>query len=66
MTSSMDKNEILYVDEKPASFDVEKPNRIVQIDNFQVLGLSPEDADFYNGYSEEKRKKVIHKVTMFE
>ncbi|KAF1848174.1 MFS general substrate transporter [Cucurbitaria berberidis CBS 394.84] len=62
MTSSMDKNEITYVDEKPGSTHAEKPHQIVQIDNIQVLGISPEDADFYMNFSPEKRKKVIHKV----
>jgi hypothetical protein len=34
----------------------------VKIDNFQVLGLDPAEADFYINFSEERRKKVIHKV----
>ncbi|KAJ8110574.1 hypothetical protein OPT61_g6615 [Boeremia exigua] len=58
----MEKNEISYVDDKSDSVHDAKPHQIVQIENFQVLGLHPEDADFYTNYSEEKRKKVIHKV----
>jgi hypothetical protein len=46
----------------PTSVRDEKPHQIVQIDNFQVLGLHPDDAEFYANYSEEKRKKVIRKV----
>jgi hypothetical protein len=58
-----EKNEIQYLDEdKPASIYPSKPHQIVKIDNFQVLGLDPADADFYINFSEERRKKVIHKV----
>lgn len=62
MSPSMDKHEIQYIDEKADSIDSPKPHQIVKIDNFQVLGLAPEDADFYINYTEEKRKRVIHKV----
>ena len=62
MTSPMEKNEIQYIDEKADSIAVAKPHQIVKIDNFQVLGLQPEDADFYINYSEEQRKRVIRKV----
>lgn len=60
--AAVEKNEISYVDEKSESLNESKPHQIVQIENFQVLGLHPEDADFYTNYSEEKRKRVIHKV----
>ncbi len=60
--ATLEKNEISYVDDKSESVHDVKPHQIVQIENFQVLGLLPEDADFYTNYSEEKRKKVIHKV----
>jgi hypothetical protein len=62
MSLSTEKNDIQFVDEKPAS-EVEKPNQIIQIDNFHVLGLSAEDANFYLNFSEEQRKRVIHKVS---
>ncbi|KAL5339839.1 major facilitator superfamily domain-containing protein [Aspergillus crustosus] len=46
--------------------DLEKPSHvespITEIGTFRVVGLSAEDADFYNNYPEEKRKKVFHKV----
>lgn len=59
--ATIEKNEISYVDERPDSIQ-EKPHQIVQIDNIQVLGLHPDDAEFYNNFSPERRKKVIHKV----
>lgn len=60
--SAVEKNEISGIEEKPDSLHETKAHQIVQIDNFQVLGLHSEDAEFYTNYSEEKRKKVIRKV----
>lgn len=37
--------------------------QVIEIDGFRVLGLSPEDADFYRNFSEERRKKVLRKVS---
>lgn len=48
-------------DEKAAH--VESP--ITEIGTFRVVGLSPEDAEFYRNYPEEKRKKVFRKVSLF-
>lgn len=62
MATLAEKNEIQYVDDKPESIYAPKQHQIVKIDNFQVLGLDPADADFYINFSEERRKKVIHKV----
>jgi hypothetical protein len=62
MVVEVEKSEIQYVDEKPESLYASKPHQIVHIDNAQVLGLNPADADFYINFSEEKRKRVIHKV----
>ena len=60
--AAVEKNEISLVDEKSDSVQDTKPHQIVQIDNFQVLGLHPDDAEFYTNYPEDKRKKIIHKV----
>lgn len=60
--ATIEKHDISYVDEKSEFVHDTKPHQIVHIDNFQVLGLRPDDADFYTNYSEEKRKKVIRKV----
>ena len=35
---------------------------LLTIDNFQVLGLHPDDANFYINFPEERRKKVTWKV----
>lgn len=64
MSVLAEKSEIQYVDEKPDSVYASKAHQIVQIDNVQVLGLDPVDADFYINFSEERRKKVIHKVRL--
>ncbi|KAI0596610.1 putative MFS transporter [Biscogniauxia sp. FL1348] len=55
-------SEIASIDEKGSDVCVESAQGIVVIDNIRVLGLTHEDADFYNGFSEERRKKIIHKV----
>jgi hypothetical protein len=41
---------------------IEKQTAVVQIDQFQVLGMSREDADFYTSYPAEKRKTLVRKV----
>ncbi|KAL4746551.1 hypothetical protein BDW72DRAFT_207253 [Aspergillus terricola var. indicus] len=49
-----------------AEKDIEKPSHIespiTEIGTFRVVGLSPEDADFYTNFPEEKRKRVFRKV----
>lgn len=60
--TAIEKTEISYMDESPETLSDTKPNQIVHIENFQVLGLHPEDAEFYINYSREKRKTIIRKV----
>lgn len=60
--ATIDKNEIHCVDDAADSIQASKAPQMVKIDNFQVLGLAPEDADFYTNYPEEKRKRVLRKV----
>ncbi|KAF2177429.1 putative MFS transporter [Zopfia rhizophila CBS 207.26] len=57
-----EKREIQVVDDKPESVGPEKTHQVVSIDNFRVLGLDPDDADFYINYPEEKCKRIIHKI----
>ncbi|OJJ34422.1 hypothetical protein ASPWEDRAFT_184914 [Aspergillus wentii DTO 134E9] len=40
----------------------EKAPRITTIDNFQVLGLDGDDADFYVNFTEDRRKALIRKI----
>lgn len=40
----------------------EKAPRVFHVDGFNVLGLSAEDAEFYENYSAVERKKTMHKV----
>lgn len=52
------------VDEKIKDPDhVESVSHVVTIDNIQVLGLGPDDADFYLNFSPEKRKQMLWKVS---
>ena len=39
-----------------------KAPQVYHIDGFSVLGLSAEDAEFYQDYSAVDRKKTMHKV----
>lgn len=41
---------------------IESSPQIIEIGNFRVVGISREDADFFENYPEEKRKKVFRKV----
>jgi len=41
----------------------EKAPQVLHVDGFNVLGLSPEDAEFYQNYSDKDRKKTMHKVS---
>ncbi|KAL6231499.1 hypothetical protein BDW75DRAFT_247851 [Aspergillus navahoensis] len=53
----------IVVDEKLHGPDhIEKTPQTVTIDNIQVLGLSPGDAEFYTNYPPEARKKLLWKV----
>lgn len=53
------------VDEKDVTISEpppEKSSTILTIDNIQVLGLDPNDAQFYTSFPMERRKKMNRKV----
>lgn len=58
--SSIDKDS-LQIEEKDIGH-YESATNVQEIGSFRVLGLSPEDADFFTNFPEEKRKKVFRKV----
>lgn len=58
--SSISKSDVEVGDHKPAH--LENTTEITEIGGFRVFGLDPEDAEFYNNYTEEQRKKVFRKV----
>lgn len=45
-----------------ASMADEKVEKVVQIGEIRVLGLPPEDEEFYLNYPPEQRKKLVHRV----
>lgn len=50
-------------DEKlPSTENVENCAVITTIENFQVLGLSSVDANFYASFSAERKKELMRKV----
>ncbi|KAF4443734.1 hypothetical protein F53441_11376 [Fusarium austroafricanum] len=58
--SSISKSDVEVGDQKPAH--LENTSEAIEIGGFRVFGLDPDDADFYNSYTEEQRKKVFRKV----
>jgi hypothetical protein len=62
-SGSIGKDDVEIVDHQPSHIEnLSKPSHVTEIGTFRVVGLTPEDADFYTNYPEEKRKKVFHKV----
>ncbi|KAJ5398544.1 hypothetical protein N7465_009033 [Penicillium sp. CMV-2018d] len=59
---SIGKDDVEIVDQSSHVEHITKPSLVTQVGDFRVVGLTADDADFYNNYSEEKRKKVFHKV----
>jgi hypothetical protein len=58
--SSISKSDIEVADQKHSH--LENGAEAIEIGGFRVFGLDPDDADFYNSYTEEQRKKVFRKV----
>lgn len=65
VTSMAEKKDVITV-EDTAQYDLEelpqKAKQVFNIDGFNVLGLDPEDADFYNNFSHADRQRTKHKV----
>jgi hypothetical protein len=66
-TNSSDEKPDVMMVEKAINDDVEgnpvKAPQVYHIDGFSVLGLSAEDAEFYQNYSAVDRKRTMHKVS---
>lgn len=64
MASPNDKAEVVMIDDTMVdNGNLEKAPTVREIDSYQVLGLSQEDADFYNSWTPQMRKKLMHKVS---
>lgn len=60
----LEKPDIVMVDDREDAASVtEKARNVYTIDNMRVLGLSEEDAAFYNSVTPEQRKRITHKVS---
>jgi hypothetical protein len=64
MTASFEKPAITLVDDRDMAQEVdpEKRGAVYTIDDIRVVGISDEDAAFYQSYTPEMRKRVIRKV----
>lgn len=60
------KNDVEIVDETSHVENIPKPSLVTQVGDFRVVGLTPDDADFYNNYPEDERKKVFRKVSILD
>lgn len=58
-----EKVDIEIVDTKPDEDHIERKPQVIEIGQFRVVGISPEDAEFYETYPEDKRKKIFRKVS---
>lgn len=61
-TGSIGKDDVEIVDSPSHIETLPKPSHVTEIGTFRVVGLTPEDAEFFTTYPEEKRKKVFKKV----
>lgn len=64
-SAKLDKPDIVMVDDRddlPTNPDMEKSAQVRVIDSIPVLGLSEEDAAFYNSITQKQRKHIIRKV----
>jgi hypothetical protein len=61
--NSYDKAAMARTDERfDSELDVANQHQIIELDNSKVLGLSPEDADFYIAFSPSRRRKLLRKI----
>jgi hypothetical protein len=60
----VDKPDVIMVDDarNDGADHSEKAAQIRVVDTFHVLGLSDDDADFYNNYTPEKRARTKRKI----
>lgn len=59
---SIGKDDVEIVDQPSHIESLPKASNVTEIGTFRVVGLTPEDAEFYTSFPEERRKKVFHKV----
>lgn len=64
--SSIEKNDAVFGHRPSGEAHLEKVPEAIEVGPYRVYGLTPEDADFFNNYPEEKRKKTFHKVGSWE
>ncbi|KAF4780709.1 major facilitator superfamily transporter [Colletotrichum scovillei] len=60
--SSIEKNDAVFEHRPSGEAHLEKVPEAIDVGPYRVYGLSPEDADFFNNYPEEKRKTTFRKV----
>ena len=64
MTGSITKKDVEIVDQPSHIESVTKGSHVTEIGTFRVVGLTPDDEDFYTNFPAERRKKVFRKVSI--
>jgi hypothetical protein len=59
---SIRKDDVEIADQPSHLETLPKPSHVTEIDTFRVVGLTPDDEQFYIGFSEKRRKQVFRKV----
>ncbi|KAF3390435.1 hypothetical protein F1880_009322 [Penicillium rolfsii] len=59
---SIRKDDVEIADQPTHLENLTKPSHVTEIDSFRVVGLTPDDEQFYIGFPEASRKKVFRKV----
>ncbi|KAJ0118222.1 nicotinamide mononucleotide permease [Diaporthe amygdali] len=57
-----EKDESHIASARRSTIDSASTESTIEIDGFRVLGLSSNDADFYDNFSTERRKRILRKV----
>jgi hypothetical protein len=57
-----EKPDIMAVENSQLDEENAKQPIVCEIDNIRVLGLTEEDAEFYQDFGEERRAKLVRKV----
>lgn len=65
VVDAMDEKHGVYATEHDrGSTHLEKPSAAIQIGGFNVVGLSVDDAEFFNNFDAKRAKKLYRRVSL--
>lgn len=62
MAGSITKKDVEVVDEPSHIESVTKGSHVTEIGTFRVVGLTPDDEDFYTNFPADRWKRIFRKV----